>query len=167
MTAPRIGLALGGGGARGMAHIPVLQAFDDLGIKPAALAGTSIGALLGAGYASGMSGQDLYDYTLELFANRADVIGHIWKVRPKNFAEIFGDRGLVRFDAERVVDLFIPDMVAETFGELLIPLSVVAGDFYGWTEADITAGPLRKAVAASIALPVIFKPVKFDHPGDD
>lgn len=162
MTMPRIGLALGGGGARGMAHIPVLQAFDDLGVKPAAVAGTSIGALFGAGYASGMSGDDLHAYSVELFANRADVLGHIWKVRPKNLSEMFGNRSFMRFDAERVVDLFMPETIADSFAELRIPLSVVAADFYGWTEADITAGPLKKAVAASIALPVVFKPVVFD-----
>lgn len=53
MTA--IGLALGAGGARGLAHIHALRAFDDLGVKPLAVAGTSMGALMGAAYCSGMS----------------------------------------------------------------------------------------------------------------
>lgn len=162
MTFPRIGLALGGGGARGMAHVPVLQALDDLGVRPAAIAGTSIGALIGAGYASGMTGDELQDYSVDLFANRTDVISHIWKLRPKNLSEIFGNRSFMRFDAERVVDFFMPDTVAETFAELRTPLSVVAADFYGWTEADIATGPLKRAVAASIALPVVFKPVVID-----
>ena len=48
MSAPRIGLALGGGAARGIAHIPMLEAFDELGLKPARIAGTSFGALVGA-----------------------------------------------------------------------------------------------------------------------
>ena len=50
----------------------------------------------------------------------------------------------------------------ERFTDLSIPLSVVAADFFGWTEADISDGSLKRAVAASIALPVIFKPVAFD-----
>ena len=51
------GLALGGGGARGLAHISVLEAIDDLGLRPAVIAGTSIGALIGAAYAAGMTGK--------------------------------------------------------------------------------------------------------------
>ena len=59
---PRIGLALGGGAAAGIAHVPVLQGFDDLGVKPNVIVGTSIGALIGALYASGVSGDDLADH---------------------------------------------------------------------------------------------------------
>src|SRR5262249_56322040 len=60
------GLALGGGGARGLAHIAVLEALDDMGQKPAAIAGTSIGALIGAAYAAGMSGQGHPPFPLPL-----------------------------------------------------------------------------------------------------
>ena len=55
-SATTIGLALGGGGARGMAHILVCEAFDELGLKPNAIAGTSIGAIIGAAYAAGLTG---------------------------------------------------------------------------------------------------------------
>lgn len=51
---PTIGLALGGGGARGLAHVAMIEVFDELGIKPDVIAGTSIGAVYGAAYASGM-----------------------------------------------------------------------------------------------------------------
>ena len=67
---PRIGLALGGGGARGLAHIAMLEAFDELGIRPSIIAGTSIGALYGAAYASGISGKDLRDHTRFILAQR-------------------------------------------------------------------------------------------------
>ena len=53
---PRIGVALGGGSARGLTHIPYIEAMDELGLKPSMIAGCSIGALIGAGWASGMSG---------------------------------------------------------------------------------------------------------------
>ncbi|MGA7327715.1 MAG: patatin-like phospholipase family protein, partial [Rhodomicrobium sp.] len=59
MFSLRIGLALGGGGARGLAHIAILEAFDELGVKPAMIAGTSIGALIGAAYASGMTAREI------------------------------------------------------------------------------------------------------------
>ena len=59
MSRVRIGLALGGGSARGLAHIPMLEVFDELGLKPSAIAGCSIGALIGAGYAAGMSAAEI------------------------------------------------------------------------------------------------------------
>ena len=55
----RVGLALGGGGAKGLAHIPMLEAFDELGVRPHCIAGTSMGAVFGALYASGASGSDI------------------------------------------------------------------------------------------------------------
>ena len=55
----KIGLALGGGGARGLAHVPVLELFDKMGIQPACIAGTSMGAIMGALYASGLKGKDI------------------------------------------------------------------------------------------------------------
>jgi len=57
-------LALGGGGARGLAHIAVLEALDDMGRKPAAIAGTSIGALIAAAYAAGMSGRQIRRFVI-------------------------------------------------------------------------------------------------------
>ena len=67
---PTIGLALGAGGARGFAHVPVLEVFDELGLKPSIIAGSSMGALIGAAYAAGMSGRDIRDYALHLADNR-------------------------------------------------------------------------------------------------
>ena len=67
---PSIGLALGGGGARGLAHIVMLEAFDELGIRPKIIAGTSIGAIYGAAYASGISAQDLRAHTKDILSQR-------------------------------------------------------------------------------------------------
>ena len=61
--APSIALALGGGGARGLAHILILEAFDELGIRPAFIAGTSIGAIYGAAYAAGLSAAHIRAHT--------------------------------------------------------------------------------------------------------
>ena len=57
----KIGLALGGGGAKGYAHIPILEVFDELGVKPCCITGTSIGAVIGALYASGHSANDIIE----------------------------------------------------------------------------------------------------------
>ncbi len=74
----RIGLALGGGGARGIAHIAILEAFDELGIKPAMIAGTSIGALVGATYAAGMPASEIRHYCKTAFARRSALIRHLY-----------------------------------------------------------------------------------------
>ena len=66
----RLGLALGGGGARGIAHILVCEALDELGVKPSVIAGTSIGAIVGAGYAAGLSGRDMREGACAFFGKR-------------------------------------------------------------------------------------------------
>ena len=155
---PRLGLALGGGGARGLAHVHVLSAFDDLGLRASAITGCSIGALIGAAAAAGLSGAEIEDEILAALGRPADVWGKIWKLRPRSFADIAG--GLPLFDPEAVVGEFLPDRIPDDFASLPIPFSTVAADFYGTAEVEISAGSLRRAVAASIALPALFRPMK-------
>jgi NTE family protein len=69
-SGPRIGLALGGGSARGFAHVLMLEAFDELGIEPGIIAGTSMGAICGAAYAAGLSGTELRGELLAIFGKR-------------------------------------------------------------------------------------------------
>jgi NTE family protein len=159
-TFPRLGLALGGGGARGLAHVHVLSALDDLGIRPSAIIGCSIGALIGAAAAAGLSGAEVEDEVLSALGRPADVWGKIWKLRPRSFADIAG--GLPVFDPEAVVTEFLPDRIPDEFAALTIPFSAVAADFYGTAEVEISTGSLRRAVAASIALPALFRPVEMD-----
>src|ERR1700722_6577960 len=83
----RLGLALGGGAAHGFAHIPVIEALDELGIRPALIAGTSMGAMIGALYASGMSGAEIRKYTLEVFHSRAEFLARLWQLRPRRLSE--------------------------------------------------------------------------------
>ncbi|MGX1498361.1 NTE family protein [Labrenzia sp. MBR-25] len=160
-TSPKIGLALGGGGARGLAHIPVLEALDDLGIKPVRINGTSIGALMGAAYASGRSGQEIRDIALEIFADRNSVLSRLWQLRPRKLADMFRG-GPVQFDPLRVLEVFVSDYLSETFEDLEIPLRMLATDFYRCEEVDFESGPLLPALAASIAIPAVFRPVRYD-----
>ncbi len=155
---PKIGLALGGGGARGLAHIPVLEAFDDLGIKPYKIAGSSIGAIFGAGYAAGHSGEDLRNIALDLFADNNSVISRLWQLRPKRIKDLFRS-GPVQFDPLKVLDVFVSEHLPSSFEDLQLPLRVLATDFYGCTEVDFESGPLLPAIAASIAIPAVFRPV--------
>jgi NTE family protein len=158
---PTIGLALGAGGARGFAHIPVLEVFDELGIKPALIAGSSMGAILGAGYAAGMSGRDIRDYTLQLADNRGLVLNRFWGMRPANIRELGGFR-LGQFNLPRLLRAFLPPEIPETFAELRLPLTVIATDYYGQCELVRTEGDLYEALSASAAIPALFAPVTID-----
>jgi NTE family protein len=162
MKEPTVALALGGGGARGLAHIHAIEAFDDLGLKPAAIAGTSIGAIIGAGYASGMSGAEIRDFAIERFRNRFELLADLWKLRPESVKQFLDEGGprLGEISIERVVEVFLPSRIAQDFSQLEIPLQVIATDYYRHREHVFASGPLRPALAASAAIPAVFLPVK-------
>jgi NTE family protein len=161
---PTIAVALGGGGARGIAHIHVLEVLDELGIKPVALAGTSMGAVMAAGYAAGMSGAEIRDYALRTFDHRKELLAKLWQLRPESLRSFLADGGLRLGDIniERLMEIFLPSGLPETFADLEIPLAVVATDYYGQKQAILTSGAVRSAVAASAAIPALFRPVIVD-----
>ncbi len=161
-SAPRIGLALGAGGAHGIAHVLALEALDELGVRPAAVAGASIGALVGAGVAAGMRGQDIRDQVLALLSDRRSFLGHLWELRPRSLSELIASGGLPQVDPERAIALAMPEAVPEHFEDLPIPLTVLGTDFYGWHEVRMGSGAIRPAVAASIAIPGLFRPQLID-----
>ena len=154
-------LALGGGGARGLAHIAVLEALDEIGAKPAAIAATSSGALLAAAYAAGISGRDIRRFVIALAHDRAEVLRRLVASRASTFASLFsiGLGSAALLDAEKFCRQFLPEPVPEQFEELRIPLAVVATDLYRRRQAVFSAGPLIPALAASIALPTLMRPV--------
>ena len=161
----QIGLALGGGGARGMAHILVCEAFDELGLKPAIIAGTSIGAIVGAGYAAGVSGREMREMSIAFYSKRREVLTRLWRARPLGFTDVLRGKLLsAQFDPHLIIDQFVPgsERLPETFEDLQIRLKVVACDYYGWAETVIEHGPLKPAIAASIAIPSVFRPTPID-----
>ena len=164
MKAPTIALALGGGGARGLAHVHVLEVLDELNIKPVAISGTSIGAIIGAGYASGMSGKEIREYVISTFTDTSEVLSRFWRMRPASVREMLaGSRTMLgNINAKKAVAAFLPHGVPVTFEELEIPLQVVATDFYGQKSVVISNGNLVDGIAASAALPAIFRPVQKD-----
>ena len=161
MSDPTLAIAFGGGGARGLAHIHVVQALEELGISPVAISGTSIGSIVGAGLASGMDAQDMRDYAIETFADPTEVLSRFWRMRPTNFGEVFNPSRLTlgNINPVKAIRAFAPALIPETFDELSIPLQIVATDFYGQKEVVMSRGDLTEALAASAALPAIFKPV--------
>ena len=158
---PTIGLALGGGGARGLAHIAMLEAFDELGVKPHIIAGTSIGAIYGAAFASGISGRELREHTREILSQRFGLLRNLLAATGQPFQRIMsvlGARSAI-LDPSGLLDLILPKYVKNDFADCEIPLKIVASDFYDQEPRVFTEGPLRPAVAASMALPVLFQPV--------
>lgn len=161
----RIGLALGGGGARGLAHIPVLETLDELGIQPCAISGTSIGSIMGALYASGLSGKKiraLVDRLLlrdiEKFSDmfsRKDLLKWVELIDPS-----FHRGSLIK--GEKFIHFLADSMECHCFEDLQIPLAVSATDFASGTENVFRSGDLLSAVRASMAIPGIFSPVARD-----
>ncbi len=157
-------LALGGGGARGLAHIAVIEALDEMGVKPIAIAGTSIGALIGAAYATGMSGKNIRRHMLALAHNPGETRRRLMRARAGTLADIFAGAfsQATQMDAEKFCAQFLPDIVPADFSALAIPLTVVATDLHRRQETLLSSGALRPALAASMAIPGLFRPVVID-----
>jgi NTE family protein len=156
-------LALGAGGARGLAHIAVFEALDELGVKPVAIAGSSIGALAGAAYAAGMTGKALRHHVLGLAHNPTEVWRRLVLARAGKIGDLFGGNfSAMRLDPEKLCEQFLPDAIPAGFGALGIPLTVIASDLHGRREVAYSTGLLKPALASSIALPTIMRPVVID-----
>lgn len=141
---PRVGLALGGGAARGIAHIGVLKALADEEIPIHAVAGTSAGSLVGALYCAGYTWKDIYDTVRETR----------WRdlIKP-----VFPRMGLVKADR---LETRLREMVGEApIEELAIPFAAVAVDVRTGKQVVIDRGPPGPAVRASCSVPGIFEPV--------
>ena len=161
---PTFGVAFGGGGARGLAHIHAIEALDELGIRPVAIAGSSIGAIMGAGMASGMKGAEIGHYARSILGSRAEVASRMWRSRPGTIAEAMqGGIRVSQFNIERILKAFLPEAIPETFEELKIPLKVTATDYFGHKLAVFSEGELHSALAASAAIPAVFRPVTRDN----
>jgi NTE family protein len=154
---PKIGVALGGGSARGLTHVPFIEAIEELGLKPHVIAGTSIGALIGAGWASGMNGAELREHTISVLGTLRIITARLWGAQVRGLGNLFN----MQLDGRRVVDAFLPDPFPYEFSELKTRFYVVATDFQSWHQAVFSDGPLRDAIAGSIAIPSLFKPVPF------
>ena len=180
MSAKRkiIALALGGGGARGLAHIGVLKVFERESVHVDLLVGTSIGALVGGAYAAGLSAiemEERVDAYLESSAFQSSalkVIGDasggvdlplvqkipaLWKNRYYALHAIFRPGILSIEDFRSIINFFIPDILIE---ETRIPFRTVATDIVSGDQITFSEGSLRQAVAASCAVPGAVEPLK-------
>jgi NTE family protein len=144
---PRIGLALGSGSARGLAHIGVIHAIEDAGIKIDMVAGSSIGALIGAAYASGNL------RTLEQDFRAID-----WKRMGTLLDPVLPWSGLI--DGKKIVEFVRAHVTGKEIRRLPLPLCVIATDLTSGEEVILRDGDLVEAVRASISVPGIFSPVR-------
>ena len=160
---PTFALALGGGGARGLAHIHVIETLDELGIRPVAIAGSSIGAIMGAGMAAGMTGADIHAFARSVLGRPSSVANRMWQARPGSVREALGmGVRFGQFDIEWIVKAFLPEQVPDSFEALGIPLRCTATDYYAHSLAVFEGGDLNSALAASAAIPGVFRPVMRD-----
>jgi len=159
---PTVAIALGGGGARGIAHVLALEALDEMGIRPAAIAGTSMGAVIGAAYAAGLEAQAIRAHVLHVLRNRSDVMSKLMRARVGRFADLVlrGRGNPVLLDPEIFLELFWPAQMPEMFEDLTIKTTVVATNYSDRNEIVFRSGPLGPAVAGSMAIPGLFRPVE-------
>lgn len=147
---PKVGIALGTGAARGLAHIGVLKALQREGIPIDFISGTSMGALVGGCFAAGIPVEDLERLALEIDAK---------KVR-SYFSPSFTRHGIAH---GRTIEDILRDIIGDiTFDQLKIPLAVMCTDLITGDEVVLKSGSVIKALRASISLPVIFTPVKYN-----
>ncbi len=161
----RIGLALGGGGARGLAHIPMLEVLDELGIRPCCIAGTSIGAVVGAIYASGVHASSIREHTSRMLISEGDSLRDILSKRDALAWIRLLDidfLGNALFKGDAFVQFLYDRIEKATFEELAIPLKVVATDFWNSAQVVFEKGDLLQAIKASMGLPGVFSPVHID-----
>lgn len=160
-----VGLALGSGGASGLAHIVVLETLEELGIKPACISGSSIGAIIGGLVASGHDSKSLRALVAELVPKGlGSWLGSVFSKDRISLLDLFKldieSGGLVDQDAFRD---FLEEQLGEGhFEDLDIPLAVTATDFWEREGVVYDSGPVIPAIMASSALPGVFPPVSHD-----
>jgi len=172
---PRIGLVLGGGGAKGGAEVGVLKVLEEAGIRPDLIVGTSIGSIVGGLYAAGFSAEELellfcqQEWLSLLTDRREDLSGEPYK-QEGNVTYIFGfpvlDKGNLSLGVlqggrvEQVLDSMLAIKGCVEFDCLSVPFRCVAASMMNAEEVVLSDGVLPRAIRASMAIPGVFKPVE-------
>lgn len=146
---PRIGLALGSGGSRGLAHVGIIKVLEKAGVPIDIVTGSSIGAWVGAIYATTKSSDRLLEVALS----------KDWRSMAAVFFDITSRGGLVKGD--KMAAVLKQTLKKKGFKDCRLPLSIVATELKTGVVHHITAGDLVTAIRASMAVPFVFKPVTF------
>lgn len=146
----KLGIALGGGGARGFAHVGILQVLDEAGINFQAISGTSIGSLIGAVYAN-RSLDRLTERSKQIrFFEIPQLLSPAW-----SFSGAFSGKKALEFLSEFVT--------VENIEDLELPYAAVCADVYSGEIVTITSGKLLEATRASFSIPLVFTPIPKDR----
>lgn len=140
------GLALGGGGARGIIHVGVLKALEEGGIKPVCIAGTSIGAIVGGFYASGMTPDDLLTH----FRNQSWIKMFRLKASFSAFLEM------------KYLNSLLDEKLSHKFEDLQLPFYACVTNLSTRSNEMIGSGDLHTAITASASIPILFPPVEIN-----
>lgn len=147
----KIGLALGGGGARGVCHIGVIKALEEAGIKPDFISGCSMGSVVGACYAKGMPTDEMMEIVSKLSALKLIDL----TVAPITKLGLLQGNKMNRLLKQHIGDI--------QFSDLNIPFTCVATDLYKGEIVTLSDGSVSRAVRASSSIPIIFPPVKYPN----
>lgn len=143
----RIGLALSGGGVKGVVHAGMIHFFDEIGFKPTIISGTSAGAVVGLLYATGHSGEEI----LHFFLTEKPFSTTFWK----------GSRGLI--ETKKIRQIFSKYIVYDDFARLKYEFKPVATNMLDGSSRVFESGSVIDAVLASAAFPGIFQPMEIDN----
>jgi len=185
MLKKKIGLTLGGGGARGICHIEFIKVLDNMNLKPSVISGTSIGAIIGAFYASGLTGKEINDILdkIDISNKKIDKDISASKTEGSKIEKFVDDKitdikeYYKKFEnIHKMIDIsffkntsfiygkgvekfFNDNLPVKTFEELKIPLKIVATDYWEQKQVIFDSGDLISAIRASMSIPAVFEPV--------
>jgi NTE family protein len=162
----KIGIAFGSGGARGMAHILMVEALEELGLKPSVISGTSIGAVIGAFYAAGFSSAEMKEIFYKLiYPKRDSFFDFLWRSDIMKMFTMFDPQfvksGFIK--GEKFQNFLQSQLNISTFEQLKIPLKIITTDYWNKTEIIFEKGKLLPAIRASYSLPGLFTPTKVQN----
>jgi NTE family protein len=152
---PKIGLVLGGGGARGFAHVGILEVMEEAGIPIDIIVGTSVGALIGALYASGLKSNEIQTITKKIKWTDLTDFSFV-----SVFRLLFFERML---DTDKMESYIAKKISNKRFDELNISFACLATDIQTGESIILREGDVASAVRASAAIPGLFKPVEYKH----
>lgn len=161
----KIGIAFGAGGARGIAHLLMIEALEELGVKPSIISGSSIGAVAGAFYAAGFNSRQMREILDHLINPKSDSVFDF--LLKSDLVKLFS-----MFDPQFIKSGFIKGdkfqkflethLKVKTFEEMKIPLKIVATDYWNKEEVIFEKGDIIDAIKSSYSLPGLFTPMKIN-----
>ncbi|OGU81357.1 MAG: hypothetical protein A2W11_00225 [Ignavibacteria bacterium RBG_16_35_7] len=162
----KIGIAFGSGGARGIAHLLMIEALEELGLKPSAISGSSIGAVVGAFYAAGFTSKEMRKILDQLLNPKSNSVFDF--LLKSDFIKLFS-----MFDPQFIKSGFIKGdkfkqfmkshLKTSTFEELEVPLKISTTDYWKKEEVVFEKGNLPLAIRASYSIPGLFTPIKIKN----